>query len=81
MVIRVKLRPMPPSDPEALERALTRALVENGIEEAFRETVRELVDRSDDEMPRCCDSDCDPCVTALIRAALRVRQLLGAGAP
>lgn len=61
------------------EAALARALAESGIEEAYRESVRELLDRADADMPRCCDGDCAPCVTALIRAALRVRQLVAAG--
>jgi hypothetical protein len=66
---------LPGSDDSPIEQALTVALEENQLPEAYRQSVRELIDQSEADWPRCCGSDCDPCVLTLQRTAARARQV------
>lgn len=66
-------RPPPPDS--ALEEAIAAALEENQLPEVYRQSVRELLEQPEDDWPQCCGSDCDPCVLALQRAAVRARQI------
>jgi hypothetical protein len=68
--------PAPPELTDSpIEQALTIALEENQLPEGYRQSVRELIDQPEADWPRCCGSDCDPCVLTLQRAAARARQV------
>ena len=71
------------SKPEkvSLEEALDKALWENQLDPAYRDMVVDLLDTPADEWPRCCGSDCDPCVVTLSRVVTRVRHLAGTSRP
>jgi hypothetical protein len=65
-----------PRTPE-LEHALSSASEELGLQEWYRDCVRPLLGVGEDEWPRCCGGQCEPCNQTLVNVARRVQQLLG----
>ncbi len=59
-----------------LDEAIVTALRENQVSLDYDGVIRDLMKQPPDAWPRCCGSDCDPCVTSLARVILRVRALL-----
>ena len=64
-----------------IDEAVELAAARNGVDPAFEDEVKALAEMPDANWPRCCNSDCDPCVTTLIRAALLARKLSGETRP
>lgn len=58
-----------------LDLAIATALRESLLSEEHEGVIRQLLDQPAEAWPRCCGSDCDPCVTTLARVVLRVRHL------
>jgi hypothetical protein len=59
----------------ALEADIQSALRDNVLSEEYAGLIHQLLEQPAEDWPRCCGSDCDPCVTALARVVLRVRRL------
>jgi hypothetical protein len=60
-----------------LDEALSRASAELGLAEVYRPCVKPLLRAPEGRWPRCCGSQCEPCIATLCRVAARTLELVG----